>query len=126
MLKLASGEIEKRFDQLDLSTITEIEMLLVSAGNGTMANEIPETVSIYLESGIDVEWLKVQLLMLPDMIKTAFEGRIKAVTNVRTITSSMEQNEIYKGMLSQINKLLKICITFPVTSAIAERFLSSA
>ena len=125
VFELATGEIERRFEQSDLSTITEIETLLVSAANGTMANGIPETVSTYLESDVDVERLKVQLLMLPDMIKTASEGRIKEVTNVRTIASSMEQSEIYKGMLSDIDKLLKIYFTFPVTSATAERSFSA-
>ena len=63
--------------------------------------------------------------MLPDMMKTACEDRIKRVTNVRTIASSMEQSAIYKGMLSEIDKLLKNYFTLPVTSATAERAFSA-
>ena len=65
--------------------------------------------------------------MLPDMVKTAFAGEvpIKKVTNVRTIASAMEQSYIYKGMLSEIDRILKIYFTFPVTSATAERSFSS-
>ena len=60
--------------------------------------------------------------MLSDMIKTAFSSNVsvKKVTNVRTIADTMEQSEIYKGMLSQINKVLILYFTFPVTSATAE------
>ena len=67
--------------------------------------------------------------MLPDMIKTAFAGDvlIKKVTNVRTIANAIQQSEIYKleEMLSEIDKVLKICFTFSVTSATAERLFSS-
>ena len=125
VFELASGEIKRRFEQSDMSTIVQLEMLLISAANSTMANEIPETVSAYLGSDVDVERLKVQLLMLPDMVKTASEGQIKAITNVRTIASLMEQSKIYKGMLSETDKLLKIYFTFPVTLATAERSFSA-
>ena len=62
--------------------------------------------------------------MVPDMIKTAVtcELPVKEVTNVRTIAKSMKQSE---GMFSEIDKVLKIYFTFPVTSATAERSFSS-
>lgn len=47
------------------------------------------------------------------------------VTNVRTISEAMLQSEIYKGMLSEIKRVLKLYFTFPVTSATAERSFSS-
>ena len=37
----------------------------------------------------------------------------------------MEQSAIYKDMLSEVDKVLKIFFTFPVTSATAERSFSS-
>lgn len=60
--------------------------------------------------------------MLPDTIKTASAGElpVKNVTNVRTIASAMEQSDIYKGMLIEIDKILQIDFTFPVTSATTE------
>ena len=106
-------------------TTTEIENTHISAVNGTMVGEIPETVLTYIQGDIDEERLKIQLLMLPDMMKRACEGRIERVTNVRTIASSVEQSAIYKWMLSEIDKLLKIYFTFPVTSATAERSFSA-
>ena len=43
------------------------------------------------------------------MIKTAFaDVPIKKVINVRTIANAMQQINIYKGMLSEIDKVLKI------------------
>ncbi len=65
--------------------------------------------------------------MLPDLIKTAFKDSlpVKKVTNVRTIAEAMEHSAVYKDMLSEVNKVLKIFFTFPITSATAERSFSS-
>ena len=60
------------------------------------------------------------------MIKIALVDRmaVKEVTNVRTIADAMQQSEIYKGMLTEIDKILRIYFTFPVSSATAERHRS--
>ena len=119
-LELAIGEIERRFEQSDLSTIKEIENLLLNAANGRDIEPISDVVLNFLENDVDHSRLKIQLLMLPDMIKTAFANISIKVTNVRTIADAMQQSEIYRGMLSEIDKVLKIYLTFPVTSATAE------
>ncbi len=124
-LELAAGEVERRFDQSDLELVKEFEVLLLNAANQGDAQEISQAVLEYLGHEVDQLRLKVQLSMLPDMIKTAFAGAITKVTNIRTIADGMNQNEIYKGMLSEVDKVLKIYFTFPVTSATAERSFSS-
>ena len=120
-LELVAGEVERRFDQPDLRVIKDLEALLLSAANselgqGCMLSEAPTS---FLNGDVDQSRLEIQLLMIPDMIKTAFDGSIKKVTTMRTL------NEIYKGMLSEVDKLLPIYFTFPVTSATAERAFSS-
>ncbi len=62
--------------------------------------------------------------MLPDLIKTD-SLPVKKETNVRTIAEAMEHSAVYKDMLSEVNKVLKIFFTFPITSATAERSFSS-
>ena len=47
------------------------------------------------------------------------------MTTIRTIKDAMNEIEIYKGMLSEVDKLLKIYLAFLVTSATAERAFSS-
>ena len=63
--------------------------------------------------------------MVQDMIKTAMDGSIKKTTNLRTIAQAMDKSNIFKNMLSEIDKLLKIYFTIPITSATAERGFSS-
>ena len=126
-LELPAGEIERRFNQSDLQLIKELELLLIKAGNGEKVEPISESVWKYLENDVDPDHLMVHLSMIPNLIKTAFADNItiKKVTNVRTIADTMNQNEIYKGMLNEVDKLLWIYFTFPVTSATAEKSFSS-
>ena len=109
-LELATGEIERRFNQSDLQLIKELELLLIKAGNGEKVEPISESVWKYLENDVDPDHLMVQLSVIPNLIKTAFADNItiKKVTNVRTIADAMNQNEIYKRMLNEVDKLLRI------------------
>ena len=73
-----------------------MESLLVDAANSEDVPEIPEVVARYFRGKIDIAHLKIQLLMLPDAISTAFAGssiKVK-VTNVRTIADALNQNKI--------------------------------
>lgn len=127
VLELASGEVSRRFDQSDVGLIQETESLLLRAANGENIPSIPQPVSKYFDR-VDPALLKVQLLMLPDAIRTAHEGTpitIKKVTNLRTLAETLNRSEIYKGMLTEVDKVLRAYFTFPVTSATAERSFSS-
>jgi hypothetical protein len=97
---------------------------LIKAANGEV---VKPGVSLmkYLERDIDEARFTAQLLMLTDLTKTAFPHTIRSVTNIRTIAEGMNQSEIYKKMLGEIDKALKIYLTFPVTTATAERSFSS-
>jgi len=82
-------------------------------------------VQTYLkDTGFDLGRLKVQVPMLPSVIKTSSQA-IKQVTSVRTIVGAVAESDIYKGMLPEIDRLLKLYLTFPVTTATAERSFSS-
>ena len=50
---------------------------------------------------------------------------VKIVTNVRTIVQAMIERHIHKGMLLEVDKLLKLYLTFPVTPSTVERSFSS-
>ena len=102
-LDYACGEVQRRFDQSDLATVSEIESLLMDAANGKNL-EISTIVHDFFREKIDLSRFKVQLQMLPDALKTAFAGSssIKAVTSVRTIAEALNQSEVVKG--SEVDK----------------------
>ena len=116
------SEVKRRFDQSDIFLIRDLENLLLSyANNQNPADLLSQTLVDFIEKDVNVECLKVQLAMLPDLIKTAFNGTIKKVTNIRTIADAMMQSDIYKTILCEVNKLLLLYFTFPVTTATAKR-----
>ena len=122
-LEIVIGEVEQRFEQADLKITEEIEHLLLSVANGN-APVISDSVSNFIEGDIDKSRLSIQLSMVQDMIKTAMDGSIKKTTNIRTIAQAMDKSDIYKNMLSEIDKLLRIYFTIPITSSTAERGFS--
>ena len=126
-LELAAGEVEKRFDHEDIHTIKEIETPLLKADNGETIDSLSLLIQNYLRNDIDLDRLKIQLSLVQDMIKAATSESIPVikVTNVRTIAEAMNTSDIYKTMLSEVNKLLQLYFTFPVTTATAERSFSS-
>ena len=47
--------------------------------------------------------------------------RVTEVTTLQTICEVMNKNDIYKSLLSEVHKLLRLYLTVPVSSATAER-----
>ena len=118
----------RRFDQSDLAIVREVESLLSDADNGKDIPEIPEAVAKYFQRTVDLACLKIQLKMLPNAITNTFSGsaiRVKKVTHVRTIVDTLNQSQMYKDILNQVDKLVRSYLTFHVTSATAERVFSS-
>ena len=123
-IELTAGEVERRFIQKDLGIVDEIESILMKFANGNTEEGISPDLEMYLKNDFALENLKTQLSMLPDAIKTSTLG-IKKVTNVRTIANVMNECSVYKSMLQEVDKLLKLYLTFPVTTSTAERSFSS-
>ena len=48
------------------------------------------------------------------MVQNVGDNEITRVTSVRTISDAMNTSTIYKSMLSEVDKLLKLYYTFPV------------
>ena len=124
VLELAAGEVDKQFDHEDVHTMQKIEELLLKAGNGEDIESFHPLVSGYLENDFDLERLKTHLSLVKDMIRQTLSS-VTTVTNVRTISEAMNTSDIYKNMLSEVNKLVKLYFTFPVTTTTSERSFSS-
>ena len=65
----------------------------------------------------------VQLQMLPDAVKTTpLDGiLIKQVTRIQTLCQVFNNQPRLKILLSEIHNLLRIYLTIPVTTPMAER-----
>ena len=108
---------------------TVLEKLLLDSANDKSTNgsgELPEELQL-CKNDIDLAKLKLQWLMLPDLIRTRNAKSPNTVpvkvTNVRTIYEIM--NVGIGKMLSKVFRLLPIVFTLPVTTATAERTFSA-
>ncbi len=99
-----------------------LEKSLLDAFKGNF--ELPDVIFSYYKD-LNISRLKVQIRMLPDLLKTFnLENPtqvIKSVTSLRTVCDLMNMIGSSKIMFSEIYQLLHILLTIPVTSATAER-----
>ena len=129
VLDLLMNELKRPFQQeRGIPVAAAIEKVLIDCSNGE-AVSLPQQLEVY-KNDLDLTRLRVQLSMLPDLIKTKNQKvhssfAIKKVTNVRTICTFMNEVEASKTMLSEVNRLLQIFLTIPVTTSTAERTFSS-
>ena len=72
--------------------------------------------------------LKVQLLMLPDLLHNASKEHqlgIKKVTSITTLCQVFNSCNYGKTMLNEVHQLVRIYLTVPMTTATAERTFST-
>ena len=125
-LDIVCEEIKRRFDQEDLKVVIDIEQLLLDSANG-ITRTIPESIKNIYRSDLDIERLSVHLQMLPDAVKQYSDPSgvpIKKVTSIRSLCNVLNVANI-KQLLSQVNILLQIFLTVPITTATSERTFST-
>ena len=113
----------KRFSQESFSFLQEAEKVVIDSCNGVHV-ELSEAFQKACEGDVDVNLLSTQLLLLPDVIKTANQQHnftIKKVTSIATVCDVFNACTFAKVMLSNVHHLLRIYLTVPMSSATAER-----
>ena len=95
---------------------------------GTLSDnyDISEQLKLYSKD-IDIPHLKVELQLLPDLVKTYNETNhaVRKVTNVRTLGELINNVSNTKLLFREVYKLTRIFFTLPVTTATAERTFST-
>ena len=126
-LDLLRSEIMRRFNQPTFDIMSEMENMLVHSCNQIDENKDYKNFEEMYKDDIDINKLKIQLSLLPDVLKTSNEEHkmgIKKVTKVKTICEMFNVCKFPKTMLSEVDKVLRLNLTLPLTSASAERCFS--
>ena len=121
------GELNRRFDVSSFTIMKEIENVLIQSFSGAQVLFSDQFNSLY-SGELNLERLKLQLMMLPDLLKAANETEpitIRKVTSIGTIIDLMTMNSFSQSFLSEVNALLRIYLTVPMATATAERTFSS-
>ena len=123
----AVSELERRLGQEALEIPLQMEQYLISMENSEKVKFSQALIDMY-HRDIDVSKLEQQVKLFPDLVvevkeRIAEMKTLKKITNVRTI------GEIFvKGntkIFTEIEKLLCIYLTIPVTTSTAERSFST-
>ena len=72
---------------------------------------------------LQMDRLSSQLTMLPDLVRTVSDQQqygIKKVASIGTLIDLMNANTFSKTFLNEVDHLLRIYLTIPMTSATAE------
>jgi len=123
------SEIQSRFSQPALETLTAIEQIIVNAANGKISG-VPDCDRDKLakySSLLNLTDLDTQLSMLANVMKTVNEvhkTNIKLFTSVRSVANTMIVSPFAVNLCSQVSRLCQIYMTVPMTSATAERSFS--
>ena len=122
------NEISLRFNQKDFSIVADLEQnLMILAAANRQEFVIPNSVEDLCKGDLDLDKLPIHLRMIPDVDRTHSErtgNRIKKVTNVRTVCQLLNECTGAKSLCSELDKLLKVFLTIPVTTATSERTFS--
>ena len=125
IMETMAGELKSRFEQKDLKVVLELESILIKAANGEKP-EISRDVKSLYANDLDFDRLKNQLSMLPDLVRdTKLDGiPVKQVTRVQTLCQIFNAAPFSKSLFNEVDALLKIFLTIPVTTSTAERTFS--
>ena len=90
---------------------------------------IPDDVAVHCTEDVDMARLSTQLSMLPELL-TDHNRRnagclITKVTKIATIVDVLSKAGVTAGAYSEVNKLLRLYLTVPMTNATAERSFST-
>ena len=100
--------------------------MLLDSANAESASIPVEIQSLYHED-IDMDKLHIQLQMLPYAVKATpmNDIPIKRVTCIQTLCDIFNYHSSLKMLFTEVDKLLKIYLTIPVTTSTAERNFSA-
>ncbi|XP_064417257.1 zinc finger MYM-type protein 1-like [Latimeria chalumnae] len=127
LIDLLTTVINRRFDQPTLLLLMSIEKILITAINGLPCSQIPEKIVDTYSGNIAFDRLLIQLAMLPDLLKTHNKSSTMCITNVTkigTIIEILTERPEMCSLFSQVDILLRLYLTVPMSNATAERSFS--
>ena len=121
---LLLGELNSRFDQEFMKPLQAMESVLINAANGNpFADDLDMLSSSVFGKDLDFAKLARHLAVLPDIVSQALP-EVKKVTSIRTVCEAMATGA-HRATFSEMDKLLRLYLTVPITSATSERAFST-
>ncbi|CAF4645010.1 unnamed protein product, partial [Rotaria socialis] len=129
-LGIVVNMLQNRFTQKNFKLLCNVEKFIFYAENNSLddSNDYFQSIMDFYYGDIDVEKLKVEALMIVDFYQSVIKTNqmnIKQITKISTIRKIFNSCEVGKEMFKEYQKLIKLYLTIPVTTATAERTIST-
>ena len=123
-LERVTNELKRRFEQKTMKTVQNIEQLIIDAAS---ANDFDiNTVTELYSDDLSIADLTKQLPMLPDLLKVEMgDNYNKDGIKINMVSKAILSSKAITVLFSEVEKLLRLYMTIPVTSATAERTFSA-
>ena len=122
------SELTRRFDQPSFSILREIESLIIGSCNGVEI-KLSFTFREMYSGDLNLDRLAIQLALLPDVVKTAntdYHLGVHRVTSINSLCEIFNTCSFPKTLLREVDRLIRIYLTIPLTSVTAVRSFSSS
>ena len=111
-------KLNNRYFQRDVKLITTLESLLMKSANRDSCVQELSDKPLLARTYV---WISLRILV--DVIRVELP-EVKKVTSIKTICDAMAQR-VNKDLLSEVHMLLRLYLTFPITSSTSERSFSA-
>ena len=115
-LDRVSQEIERRVDQRNFSLVRNLEQLITGSASGQTVS-IPDSIKQLYGKDLDFRQLSLELQLLPSVVSTD-KGN---ASSVQAVIQAVRKNPILK----EVEKMIRLYLTVPVTTSTAERTFSA-
>ena len=124
-LDLVINFVKDRFDQPSFEIYVAMEKVILNYAVNKQPDKISwDLVTTYVKDDIDINRLRVQLQMLPEIFRVN-TMEAESSTNMNYVTTALLALGSANEMFSEVNKLIRLLFTIPVSSATAERSFSA-
>lgn len=124
VLDVLKGELTRRFDQPTFAILREMEKISIDSCNDEKNIVLSTEIKTLYANSLDMNKLIIQLSILSSVIEASnndYQMGIKSVTSVNIICELFNTCKFPRSMLPEVDKLLRLYYTIPITSATAER-----
>ena len=129
-LHIVVNMLRVRFTQSNFKLLCDVEKFILNVSNNPAhdQDDLIQGIMEFCDCDKDIQRLKAEVHMIYDFLKSVIntnQMKIKQITKISTISETLNSCNVGKLMFREFDKLIKLYLTIPVTTASAERICST-
>ncbi len=129
VLDIVVDMLRIRFTQRNFKLLCDVEKFILDISNNLVddPDDLIQGIMEFCDGDIDIQRLRSEVSMIYDFFKSVIstnEMKIKQITRISTICEILNSCAVGRQIFKEFDKLIKLYLTVPVTTASAERAFS--